>query len=454
MTRAVLYLRQSLDRTGEGMAVARQEKECRALADAKGWEVTRVYSDNDIGASTGSPRPAYMAMMEAVRAGSVDVVVAYAADRLTRRPIEMESLIDALEASKTKLATVAGEVDLSTPYGKAVARIFSAIARQEVEQKGARQAIGNRQRAELGKASWTRRPYGYQREDGWPVVVPEEAKVIRQAAQAVLKGATLASVVAGLNAAGKTTSTGAGWSASTLRRALLNPRVAGRIAYKGAVLSDGPAILDDDTFDRLTAVLTDPRRRRSPSNRTKYLLSGLVRCGKCGGAMFTTTNNSAKPSAAKVYRCSAKTCYISRRSEDVDTLVEAAVVARLSRPDAVSLLSNPKDVEALREAKVELLDRREVLTTMLGEGLLDHKAAKAQLAKIAADLEDTDRELAAMSGDNPLAQVVGLGDVADRWASLPLKAKRSVIALLLDVVIMPAGRGASFDPRLVQVTWR
>lgn len=49
--RAVVYTRVSSDPKGAGRSVAEQEKECRAVASAAGWEVAEVFTDNDRSAS-------------------------------------------------------------------------------------------------------------------------------------------------------------------------------------------------------------------------------------------------------------------------------------------------------------------------------------------------------------------------------------------------------------------
>ena len=163
--------------------------------------------------------------------------------------------------------------------------------------------------------------------------------------------------------------------------------------------------------------------------------------------MFTTTN-----SGILVYRC--RPCFVTRSAAKVDEVVEAVVVARLSRPDASALLQSAKDLEALRQAKVELADRRTALTSMLGEGILDPAVAKVQLRKIATDIEDLDREIEAAMGESPLASVVGFDDVAGRWASRSIVQKRAIIKVLMEVAIEPSGRGRDFDPSQVRIGWR
>ncbi|MEH3068859.1 MAG: recombinase family protein [Aeromicrobium erythreum] len=73
----------------------RQEVDCRKRAEPEGLEVTHVYTDNDTGASNLSKkkRPEYDAMLEAIRAGGIDVILAYSTSRLTRKNREFEDLI-------------------------------------------------------------------------------------------------------------------------------------------------------------------------------------------------------------------------------------------------------------------------------------------------------------------------------------------------------------------------
>src|SRR4051794_5910907 len=82
--RAVLYLRQSLDATGDGLAVARQEKACREFCATRGYAVVGTYVDNDTSASTRKPRREFTRMLSDAPRGDFDVIVAYHFDRLTR----------------------------------------------------------------------------------------------------------------------------------------------------------------------------------------------------------------------------------------------------------------------------------------------------------------------------------------------------------------------------------
>ena len=57
--RAVIYVRESLDRWGDERAVEQFEAQCRQLCDARGLDVLRVLRDNDVRASNGNKGDGY-----------------------------------------------------------------------------------------------------------------------------------------------------------------------------------------------------------------------------------------------------------------------------------------------------------------------------------------------------------------------------------------------------------
>lgn len=55
--RAAIYARISQDRTGAGLGVGRQRLDCQEHCDRRGWEVVEVFTDSDLSAYSGKPRP-------------------------------------------------------------------------------------------------------------------------------------------------------------------------------------------------------------------------------------------------------------------------------------------------------------------------------------------------------------------------------------------------------------
>ncbi|TDF96832.1 recombinase family protein [Arthrobacter terricola] len=82
----VIYCRISKDKKeGGGLGVKRQEEDCRRLAETNGWDVARVYVDNDISAYSGKARPEYLEMLAAMREGRIVRILAWHTDRLNNR---------------------------------------------------------------------------------------------------------------------------------------------------------------------------------------------------------------------------------------------------------------------------------------------------------------------------------------------------------------------------------
>lgn len=455
-SRSVIYARQSLDRSGEGAAIERQVADCRALAVARGWDVVEVVSDNDMSASSGKLRPGYERVLAMIEARSVDRVIVWAVDRLTRRMRDLEDVVDLCERSGVSVATVSGDIDLGTDMGRMVARILASVARGEVERKGARQVRANLQRAQAGNVGWTRRPFGYARAGGRVVVVEDEAAALQLAAQRVLEGVTLASAARDLDAKGLRTTAGKPWNVTSLRRALLNPRYAGRAVSKGEDHGAGawPVIIDAATQERLEDVLRDVRRRMQQGTEVKHLLSGLARCGKCGSVMFGSPLAGANGRRWQGYKCSGPRCYLARRADLVDEVVEGTVIARLQLPDAAALFAPDADLDALRAEATTLRERRDTLADLYADGLITAAKARATGRAVADRLRAVEANIEAASTTSPLAALTTAQDVRAVWATLPVRKRRDVIDALTEVTILPSGKGIRFSPEHVQITWR
>ena len=99
-----------------------------------------------------------------IEGGSIDAVAIYRADRLHRQPRELEAFIDLCNAvGLTNVASVSGDLDLTTHEGQLVARITGAVAKNESDVKSARIRRQKEQAAEQGKVSGGgTRAYGWE----------------------------------------------------------------------------------------------------------------------------------------------------------------------------------------------------------------------------------------------------------------------------------------------------
>lgn len=461
---AAIYARISSD-DGSALGVARQIEDCTALATRRGWAIADTFIDNDVSASSGVRRPEYERLIEAIKREKVSALVVWDVDRLTRTPSELEQFIGLADAHSIALASVGGEVDLATPQGRLTARIKGSVARHEVEQSSRRLKRKFLERAEAGK-SHGKVAYGYVREplfDASGVLTgyveqahPVHAEVIRTATAHLLAGEPLRALVASLNAAETLSPSGKPWSGTTLRQVLLRERNAGRRVHQGQVIGKGdwPAIVDEDTFDRLVAMLRDPRRRTNSGSEVVHLLSGIAKCGRCGGVLRGAAEHvSGKKRQPRAYFC--PTCYKLRRKADaVDEVVEGVVLARLSRPDAVGLFGgNP---EAMRQAsqQVQTIEARlAIAADHFADGVTTGPQFERITAKLRPQLEAARVSLRTHEPSPEMDEFTG-PKAGQAWERATIDRKRAVIEAIMSVTILPSGAGKSFDPKRVQIAWR
>lgn len=456
---AGIYCRISNDKTGAGLGVERQEQDCRELAARLGWSVAEVFADNDLSAYSGKRRPRYRAMLEAIRGGRIGAVLAWHTDRLHRSPIELEEYISACtDGWDVPTQTVqAGPLDLSTPSGRMIARQLGAVARYESEHRSERVRRAFLQNAQQGRRAGGPRPFGYE-DDG--VTVREcEAEAVRVAVTSVLAGASLRSVAREWNEAGFLTSLkGNRWDRVAVRWVLLKPRNAGLRQYQGQIIgpANWPAIVPEDQWQAVVAILTDPARRTTASEaRVKWLGSGIYRCAGCGRPSLRVSTAGQR---VPCYRCPGEpgtTGHVVRKAGPLDAYIEAIIVERLSRPDAVELLrpATPGvDLSGLRATATAARARLAEIAEMLGEGELTRAEAQIARGKAMARLERAEAGIAGATAASPLAGIVDAPDPAAVWAGLDIGRQRAVLDCLMTVTVLPTTRpGPGFDPATIRI---
>jgi DNA invertase Pin-like site-specific DNA recombinase len=453
---AAVYCRISLDKGGEGLGVERQEALCRRLAKERGWPVAEVYVDNDRSAFNGKPRPAYTRMVADLEAGARDAVVCVDLDRLTRRPAELEAFMELADRCGIALANVSGDTDLSTSDGRFKARIMGAVARQESERKGERVAREAQHAARRGVPRGSRRPFGY--ESDRVTIREDEATLIRDAVERVLRGETVPSIARDWNAREIPSPQQAahGWSATTVKGILRNPRIAGLRTYKHEVVAEGcwPAVVDRDTFERLQAKI---RRTSRPGRSPKRLLSAIARCGRCGAPLWTSARNDAygrTPRYACIKRPGAPGCGATTVvAEPLDELITEAVLHRLgTKAMARALSRKPKRTKA--EPDLVGIERDlDDLASDFGAGRISRREWLSARKPLEERLARARRAVDATSGTAALGAFRDT-DVRDTWERLDVDRRRAVLSALVDRIVINPAKRPVFDPDRVDVVWR
>lgn len=461
--RAVLYGRVSVEIEGS-KSVDDQLAELRGWADRVGWSVVAEHRDDGASASRYARRTlhrdGWQQVMDLISADAVDVLVVWELSRASRDRAVWAALLAACEQHGVKIAAGGKVHDPEDADDAFVIDLGAALAAREaaVTSKRIRRAV--RARAAEG-APHGKLPYGYRSEfdpdTGKPVRrVPDEttAPIVQECLRRVLAGDALYAIAADLRARGLRSPRGADWRPEQVRRLAISPTYAGLRTHLGEVV--GTAVWEPlvSLGDHRAAVakLTDPRRRSWVDGSVKHLLVGIATCGVCGAPCRRIQNRNT-PS----YACGAG-FHVARVQSKVDDLVVRVIIARLSRPDALKVFTVGGDSAATAAAAEEARELRARL-----EGFYDAAAAgdltPTGLARIEAGLLPKIRDAEGRAQPQGLPPgLAGLAgpDVAERWASLGVPARREIVRTLLRVRLLSVGGRAyrRFDPDSVAIEWR
>jgi DNA invertase Pin-like site-specific DNA recombinase len=479
----IILARISSDPDATEKGVTDQVADGKKLARRLGWrvgpEVTHVVVENDTSAfkrrrirlpdgrfELRTVRPGFRRALDLLASGQADGLIAVDLDRTARDPRDLEDLIDVVESRTPRIPveSVTGSLKLANDADVAMARVMVAMANKSSRDTSRRVARARLRQAEEGRFGGGARRYGHEFDGS---VRESEAAEIRKAADALLAGVGLRRIVIDLNVRGVPSARGGKWVHASLRDLVLQPRLAGLMAFGGEIIEDAPPfwepILERSQWEAVRALLTSPDRRTSPGPTPRHLLSHLAVCGHpwhheddrpvlvhgwSGG------NNGPRIPA---YKCMNPAGHLTCSSVGLDEFVEDLVIERMSRPEAVELLTPHVEVDtvALSKQANSLRARIGGLGDALEAGAMPPAEYKVRRQRLAEQLADIEAKMTEANGTSPLVGLAGNPDADKAWADLDLGHKRAVIECLMTITVLPARkRGAGFDPERVRIDWK
>ena len=363
--RVAIYARYSSDLQREA-SIEDQVRVCRERIEREGGTIVEVYSDAAISGSRATNRPALQRLLADAKDKRFDELWAEALDRLSRDQEDVAGLFKRLRHADVRIVTLAeGEI---SELHVGLKGTMNALFLKDLADKVRR---GQRGRAEAKRAAGGI-SYGYdvvrtiggdgEIERGVRRINEAQADVVRRIFAEYVAGRGPRHIARDLNRDGVPSPRGGEWNASTinghpvrLHGILTNPLYSGVMIYNRVGYRKDPEtgkrqlrsvpperwvripvpelrIVDQETWDRaqdMRAALSGKRPERA--RRPKHLLSGLIRCGSCGGAY---TMCSTDRMACVAYRQKG-TCANGRTVKLVDLTarVLGGVKDRLLSPD-------------------------------------------------------------------------------------------------------------------------
>lgn len=458
---AGIYCRMSLAVMNDPTKVEDQARISRELARNLGWGLAAeagypdpdgVYTDNSRSAwQKTRKRPAWNQMLADVEAGKIDAIIVYHGDRLVRQPFDLEMLINLAEGKGLRVAAPTGMRNLDNSDDRFVLRILVAQACMESDNTSRRRKSQYERWRREGKVrpgGKGGRAFGFTTRNE---IVDAEAGAVRLAARMVLRGSGLNAICRELTRQGFSTTAGAEFTYSTLRKMLPRPRYAG-LMPDGVSQGSWTPILDRGDWEAVRALLDS--RPAGPGSGRRYLLSGIAVCGECGTPLQVNTSKGRGHGGYQIgYMCRKPGCRrVYRAVGLLDAYTGRRVVARLSRHD--NPVPRAPQQPGLAAEFTTLTEARAGLAMKVTD------PAQPHLDLLLARLDALDVRLARLreaTGGAARGQLIAAhqGITWEQWEAEELGVRRSLVAACFKVEVLPAShRGPGFRPEDVRLTPR
>jgi DNA invertase Pin-like site-specific DNA recombinase len=185
---AGIYIRVSTeDQVREGFSLGEQEEKLRALCQYKDYEIYNVYKDAGISAKDMEHRPQFQQMLEDMKKGKINYIVAYKLDRVTRSVRDLEELISLLEKYNTYLVCDRDDVNTSTANGRFFVRMLTVLSQLEIEIVSERTKFGLNGAIKSGHLPGIV-PFGYKKENKKTVIDESLREYVERAFDLYMQG--------------------------------------------------------------------------------------------------------------------------------------------------------------------------------------------------------------------------------------------------------------------------
>lgn len=382
---AGIYIRVStFDQAREGFSLREQEERLKEFCKFKRYNIYKVYQDAGISAKNDK-RPAYQEMIEDVKKGNINVIVALKLDRLTRSVYDIEKLMKFVNDYECDIDCMADESNTTTSNGRMVMRIMTSVSQNEIEKCSERTKFGMAGAIKNGHIP-NRTGLGFKRENKKLVPDPLTKDIIVRIFDLYLEGKShqaIANIYNKEKVLGKTN-----WYDSTIQKILSNE------LYKGDYVN-GKRTKHPTYYENVIEPIVSKekwescqyqklRNARHYERTATYLFTNKLKCSKCGN--FLDGHATTKTNGKKYYYYKCNTCKTYFNEIDIEKELKAFMLELAKQDDLINNYYTPF-------IKSKLEDKTEDYKKEIKD--LDKQLDRIKTAYIkgVVKLEDFDKEI-------------------------------------------------------------
>ena len=382
---AGIYIRVStFDQAREGFSLREQEERLKEFCKFKRYNIYKVYQDAGISAENDK-RPAYQEMIEDVKKGNINVIVALKLDRLTRSVYDIEKLMKFVNDYECDIDCMADESNTTTSNGRMVMRIMTSVSQNEIEKCSERTKFGMAGAIKNGHIP-NRTGLGFKRENKKLVPDPLTKDIIVRIFDLYLEGKShqaIANIYNKEKVLGKTN-----WYDSTIQKILSNE------LYKGDYVN-GKRTKHPTYYENVIEPIVSKekwescqyqklRNARHYERTATYLFTNKLKCSNCGN--FLGGHATTKTNGKKYYYYKCNTCKTYFNEIDIEKELKAFMLELAKQDDLINNYYTPF-------IKSKLEDKTEDYKKEIKD--LDKQLDRIKTAYIkgVVKLEDFDKEI-------------------------------------------------------------
>lgn len=296
------------------------------------WEFAGIFADDGISGTNTKKREEFNRMIEECMAGHIDMIITKSISRFARNTLDCLKYIRLLKEKNIPVFFEKENINTMDSKGEVLLTIMASLAQQESESLSKNVKLGLQFRYQNGEVQVNHNRFmGYTKdENGHLIIVPSEAEVVKRIYLEYLQGSSLKQIGESLEADGIITAAGkAKWRPETIKKILKNEKYIGdallqktytvdvltkkRVQNNGIVPqyyveNNHEPIIPRDLYMQVQeemlrrANMHSGEKMKKRVYSSKYALSSIVYCSKCGDIYRRIAwNNRGKHSI--VWRC-------------------------------------------------------------------------------------------------------------------------------------------------------
>ena len=385
--RAGIYCRVSTqDQVIEGFSLSEQEDRLKKLCDYKEYEIIDIYIDEGISAKDTN-RPHFQRMLNDVKNGKINRIVAYKLDRVTRSIKDLEELVQFLEKYNCSLECAVEEINTSNANGRFFVRMLTILSQLEIERCSERTIVGID-----GALKAKHTPicsYGFKKENKCLVIDENTAPTIRRIFQEYQEGKSACRIAKDFT---DEKVDNRSWNSTFIDKILTNRIYIGEYEARKYSKTQETTLIKDfapPIIDRTTWLETEKQREKNSHNhyiKYNYIFRQKLICQHCGSVLNNSSATGRNGNVQLYYKCND----CKKINNYNEKKIEKEFIEKLNDIfDFYSLLDNTfittttidykQEIDIIKEQLKEIETKQEKAKNILLEGVISSEELRTTL---------------------------------------------------------------------------